>query len=49
MSVEHLDNLSEVEQRAREAVDLVDHHYIDLGCPDVGQQALQSWPVKRPS
>ena len=39
--VEHLDQLGEVDQRAAEAVDLVDDHDVDLAAFDVGQQPLQ--------
>jgi len=45
MGVKHLDDLGKVEQRAREAVDLVDHHDIYLRHPYVSQEALEGWAV----
>src|SRR5690242_2760251 len=39
--VEELDQLGEVRQRARQAVDLVDHDDIELAGPHVIEQALQ--------
>ena len=41
VALEHLDHAREVGERAGEAVDLVDHHGIDLARLDVGEQALQ--------
>ena len=41
MLIEHLHHLGEVEQRAAEAVDLVDDHAVDLACGDVGHEAFQ--------
>ena len=37
MTIEQLDELGEVRQRAGQAVHLVDHDDIDLACPDVSQ------------
>ena len=47
VAVEHLDQLREVHQRARQAVDLVDHHHVDQSVLDVGQQPLQGRAVQR--
>jgi len=44
-AVERLQHLGEVQQGATQAVDLVDDHGIDPAGLDVGQQALQGWPV----
>ncbi len=41
MLVEHFDDTGEVEQGAREPIDLVEHHAVYLAGPDVGEQALQ--------
>ena len=41
MLLERLHHLGEVEQRATEAIDLVDDDAVDLAGLDVGQQALQ--------
>jgi hypothetical protein len=38
--IEHLDHLREVGQRAREPIDLVDHHYIDETFADICEQPL---------
>jgi hypothetical protein len=35
-----LDDLREIEQRARQPVDLVDHHDIDLTGADIGKKPL---------
>jgi hypothetical protein len=39
--VKGLHHLGEVEQRAAQAVHLVDHHAVDLARLDVGEQPLQ--------
>jgi hypothetical protein len=43
--VEQLDELSEVGQRAGEAVNLVDHDHVDLAGPHIGEEPLQGRPV----
>ena len=45
--VEALDDLGEVGQRARQAVDLVDHHRVDEAALHIGQQSLEPWTVHR--
>ena len=47
VAVEHLDQLREIHQRARQAVDLVDHHHVDQPVLDVGQEPLQGRAVQR--
>ena len=47
IAVEHLDQLGKVHERARQAVDLVDHHDIDQSVFDVRQQALQRRAFQR--
>ncbi len=47
VGVEHLDDLGEVGERAGQAVDLVDHHRIDLAGVDIGEQALQGGAFHR--
>ena len=47
MLVEYLDQPGEVHQRARQPVDLVDHHDIDLAGLDVGEQPLQRRAIER--
>src|SRR6476646_11505780 len=39
-SIKGLDDLSEIEQRARKPVDFVDYHHVDLTCANVGQESL---------
>ena len=46
-AVEHLDQLREVHQRARQPVDLVDHDDVDQPLLDVGEQLLQPGPLQR--
>ena len=46
-AVEHLDQLGEVHQRARQPVDLVDHHDVDQAGLDVGEQPLQRRALQR--
>ena len=46
-AVEHLDQLREVHQRARQPVDLVDHDDVDQPLLDVGEQPLQRRPLQR--
>ena len=46
-AVEHLDQLREVHQRARQPVDLVDHDDVDQPLLDVGEQLLQRRPLQR--
>src|SRR5262245_11663083 len=41
MPVEHFDNTGKVHKRARETVNLVDHHHIDPPYRDVLQKALE--------
>ncbi len=40
--VEHLDQLGEVHQRARQAIDLVDDHHVHHPVLDVGQEPLRA-------
>ena len=47
VGVEHLDQLREIHERARQPVDLVDDHDIDQACLDVAQQPLQCRPFQR--
>ncbi len=47
MSVEHFNELRKVHQRARQTVDLVNHHHIDQPVLDVRQQPLQAGALKR--
>ena len=42
VALEHLDHLGEVGETARQTVDLVDHHDVDLAALDVRHQALQA-------
>ena len=46
-AVEHLDQLREVHQRARQPVDLVDHDDVDQALLDVGEQPLQRRALQR--
>ena len=46
ISVEQLDQLGEVGERAGEPVDLVDHHHIDAPGADGIEQELQGGPVE---
>jgi hypothetical protein len=39
--IEQFDQLGEVGERAGDAIDLVDHHGVDLAGPDIGQEFLQ--------
>jgi hypothetical protein len=45
MAVEHIDHPREIGQRARQAVDLVDHHDVDPPGLDIGHQAFERGPV----
>jgi hypothetical protein len=45
MSIEQLDHLGEVGERAGEAVHLVDHDRIDPVAPDVPEKPLQARPL----
>ncbi len=45
--IEDLDQLGEVEQRAGQPVDLVDHDDVDLAGCDVGEQPLQGRALQR--
>jgi hypothetical protein len=45
LPLEDFDQPGEVGQAAGQAVDLVDHHDVDLAGLDVGHQALQSGPI----
>ncbi len=45
--VQHVDDLGEVGKRARQPVDLVDDHGLDLAGLDVAEQTLQRWPLHR--
>jgi len=47
MSIEHLNDLSKVKQRAGEQIDLVHDNDINLRAPDVSQKPLQSWSLQR--
>jgi hypothetical protein len=45
--VEDLDDLREIREGAREAVDLVDDDGVDLASLDIRQEPLESWPLER--
>ena len=45
--LEDLDQLSEVEQRSRQAINLVDHDDVDLACADIVHEALQGGTQQR--
>jgi hypothetical protein len=47
MGIEQFDQLGEIGERAGQAVDLVDHHNIDLADPQLGEKRLQGRPVER--
>ena len=47
VSLEHLDQLGEIRQRAAEAIDLVDHDDVDQPGLDVAQQPLERRPFQR--
>jgi hypothetical protein len=47
MTIEQLDELGEVRQRAGQPVDLVDDNDVHLPGPDVSQQSLQRRPLGR--
>ena len=47
--VEHLDQLREVHQRARQPVDLVDHDDVDQPLLDVGEELPQRRPLQGPA
>jgi hypothetical protein len=47
--IEQLDQLGEVRQRSRQAVDFVDNDDIDLPGPDIIQELLEVWPVGGPT
>ncbi len=49
MVIEQLDQLGEVRQRSRQAVDFVDNDDIDLPGPDIIQELLEVWPVGGPT
>jgi hypothetical protein len=42
MGIEQLDQLGEIGERAGQAVDLVDHHDIDVADPQIGEKCLQA-------
>ena len=44
--LEQLDQLGKIRQRAREPVDLVYHHGVDLAGPDIRQEPLQGRPFQ---
>jgi hypothetical protein len=46
MGIEQFDQLGEIDERAGQAVDLVDHHDIDPARPHFGEQRLQGRPVE---
>jgi len=46
VAFEHFDHLGEVGQAARQAVDLVDHHDVDLAALDIRHQAFQPRPIR---
>jgi hypothetical protein len=48
-ALEHLHHAREVEERARQAVDLVDDHHVDLAAVDVLHEALQRRAVEVPA
>jgi hypothetical protein len=45
--LEQLDQLGKIRQRARQPVDFVHHHGIDLAGPDIRQERLQGRPLQR--
>ena len=45
VALEHLDHAREVGERSRQAIDLVDHHDVELAGLDVGEQPLQGRAV----
>jgi hypothetical protein len=47
MLVKRLDQLGEVGERARQAIDLVDDRHIHPALLHLGQQKLQSWTLER--
>ena len=49
MGIEQLDQLGEIRQRPRQAVDLVDDDDVDLPGADIVQQPLQVGTVGRPA
>ena len=49
MGIEQFDQLGEVGQRSRQAIDLVDDDDVDLPGADIVQQSLQVGPVGRPA
>src|SRR5580700_2665012 len=44
VSVQSFNDLCEISQAARQAIDLVDHNRIGLAIFNIGQQPLKSWP-----
>jgi hypothetical protein len=49
VGIEQFNQLGEVRQRSRQAVDFVDNDDIDLPGPDIIQELLEVWPVGRPT
>ena len=45
MSIQNLDDLGEVGERARQAIHLVDNDHIDALCPDIVQQPNETRPL----
>jgi hypothetical protein len=47
MGIEQFNQLSEIGERASQAVDLVDHHDFDLADAHLGEQSLQRRAIER--
>jgi hypothetical protein len=47
--LEHVDQLGEVGERARQAVDLVDYDHVDQSGLDVAQQPIERRSLQRPA
>jgi len=45
--IEHLHDLREVGEGAREPIDLVDDNGVELSIADVGEQLCEPWPIHR--
>ena len=48
-AIELLDKLAEIQQRAAETIELVNHDRVDPPGPNIGQQPLQCRPVRVPA
>lgn len=45
VAIKHIDHPGEVRQRARQPVDLINNHDVNLAHLDVRHQAAQGWPI----